>query len=160
MARKRRKLNKYEAVFLTGGWLEVLVWNLLTRHAEPLGIWDVRLGMEAGRCGDQSGNDFDVAFMHNHGLSMVECKTGPQEHDADGGDTLYKVEAVTRQFWSPECQVLPGNHRQKRFGQGRQTDGVARHASGDVSSTGSFRRTDSRYSRWRKTTLSWFTESC
>jgi hypothetical protein len=92
-----RKLTKYEAEFLTGGWLEFFVWDLLTRHVDGLGIWDVRLGLDVGRCGDQSGNDFDVAFMHNHGLSMVECKSGAQDHDVSG-DVLYKVEAVKRQF--------------------------------------------------------------
>lgn len=92
-----RKLTKYEAEFLTGGWLEVFVWDVLTRHRDRLGIWDVQLGLEVGRRGAQSGNDFDVAFMHNHGLSMVECKSGSQDHDP-GSDILYKVEAVTRQF--------------------------------------------------------------
>jgi hypothetical protein len=92
-----RNLTKYEAEFLTGGWLEVFFWELLSRHADALGIWDVRLGLEVGRQGDSSGNDFDVAFMHNYGLSMVECKSGSQDHDP-GSDILYKVEAVTRQF--------------------------------------------------------------
>jgi hypothetical protein len=92
-----RKLTKYEVDFLTGGWLEVFFWDVLSRHSDALGIWDVRLDLEVGRCGDPSGNDFDVAFMHNHGLSMIECKSGPQGHDP-GGDILYKVEAVTRQF--------------------------------------------------------------
>lgn len=92
-----RKLSKYEAEFLTGGWLEVFIWNVLMRDADALGIWDVRLGLEVGRCGDPSGNDFDVSFMQDHGLSMVECKSGSQDHDP-GSDILYKVEAVTRQF--------------------------------------------------------------
>ncbi|MFI5456516.1 MAG: Card1-like endonuclease domain-containing protein [Isosphaerales bacterium] len=92
-----RRLTKYEVEFLTGGWLEVFFWDVLTRHSEALGIWDVRLGLEVGRCGDQSGNDFDVAFIHNHSLSMVECKSGSQDHDP-GTNILYKVEAVTRQF--------------------------------------------------------------
>ncbi len=92
-----RRLTKYEVEFLTGGWLEVFFWDILTRHSEALGIWDVRLGLEVGRCGDPTGNDFDVAFMHNHGLSMIECKSGSQDHDP-GSDILYKVEAVTRQF--------------------------------------------------------------
>jgi hypothetical protein len=92
-----RKLTKYEVEFLTGGWLEVFFWNLLQQHAEALGIWDVRLGLEVGRIGDQTGNDFDVSFMHDYGLSMIECKSGSQAHDP-GSDILYKVEAVTRQF--------------------------------------------------------------
>lgn len=96
-----RKLDKYEVQFLTGGWLEVFVWSLLKRHADRLDVWDVRLGMEIGpfrdSSHDSSSNDFDVVFMRNHGLSAVECKSGGQSHDA-GGDVLYKVEAVTRQF--------------------------------------------------------------
>jgi hypothetical protein len=91
------KLNEYQVEFLTGGWLEVFFWGLLARHADALSIWDVRLGLEVGRVGDSSGNDFDVAFMHNYGLEMIECKSGGQEYDS-GGDILYKVEAVTRQF--------------------------------------------------------------
>jgi hypothetical protein len=92
-----RALSKYEMEFLTGGWLEVFFWNLLTRHAAALGIWDVRLGLEVRQTVAPSGNDLDVAFMHNYGLSMMECKSGGQEQDK-GGDILYKVEAVIRQF--------------------------------------------------------------
>jgi hypothetical protein len=91
------KLSKYDAQFLTGGWLEVFLWGLITKHADALGVWDVRLGLEVARSGDTSGNDFDVAFMQNYGLEMIECKSGAQEHDP-GSDILYKVEAVTRQF--------------------------------------------------------------
>jgi hypothetical protein len=91
------KLDKYAVQFLTGGWLEVFFWGLLARHADPLGLWDVRLGLEVGRRGGSTGNDFDVAFMHNYGLCMIECKSGAQEQDP-GGDVLYKVEAVSRQF--------------------------------------------------------------
>jgi hypothetical protein len=91
------KLSKHDAQFLTGGWLEVFLWGLIGKHADALGVWDVRLGLEVVRSGDVSGNDFDVAFMHNYGLEMIECKSGAQEHDP-GSDILYKVEAVTRQF--------------------------------------------------------------
>ncbi|NLX98470.1 MAG: DUF1887 family protein [Rhodopirellula sp.] len=91
------RLDKYGVQFLTGGWLEVFLWGLLERAAGDLGIWDVRLGLEVGRKGDTVGNDFDVSFMRAHGLCMVECKSGSQGHDP-GGDILYKMEAVTRQF--------------------------------------------------------------
>lgn len=94
---RSRKLTRHEVDFLTGGWLEVFFYGLLTRHASDLGIWDVHLGLEVRRCGDASGNDLDVTFMHNHGLSMIECKSGGQQHDM-GGDVLYKVEAVKKQL--------------------------------------------------------------
>jgi hypothetical protein len=95
-----RTLTKYEGEFLTGGWLEVFFYNLLSRHADQLGIWDVALGQSLGTENTQTSapNDIDVCFMHNHGLAMVECKSGSQEHDDSRGmDTLYKTEAVARQ---------------------------------------------------------------
>jgi len=93
-----RKLDKYEYQFLTGGWLEVFFWNLLREHAASLGISDVRLGITVGRYNDKSSeNEFDVSFMHNYGLSVMECKSGSQHQDPNA-DVLHKVEAVTRQF--------------------------------------------------------------
>jgi hypothetical protein len=91
------RLTKHAAEFLTGGWLEVFFWGLIKRHALALDCWDVRLGLDVGRFADSSGNEFDVAFMHNYELAMIECKTGSQGHDRDG-DILYKVDAVSRQF--------------------------------------------------------------
>jgi hypothetical protein len=90
-------VNKYAAEFLTGGWLEVFFWDLLSRNAKSLGIWDVRLGLAVKRQGDTTGSEFDVAFMHEYGLAMIECKSGSQGHD-QASDVLHKVEAVTRQF--------------------------------------------------------------
>ncbi|MEX1027459.1 MAG: DUF1887 family CARF protein [Candidatus Paceibacterota bacterium] len=91
------KLDKYQSSLLTGGWLEVFLWNLLDRHQQQLGIWDVRLGIEPGHRGADTPNDFDIAFMHKFELNMIECKSGAQEQDRDV-DALYKVEAVIRQF--------------------------------------------------------------
>ena len=96
-----RKLTKDEGEFLTGGWLEVFFYNLLSRHADAIGIWDVTLGHNITSDLGQNAvpNDIDVSFMHNHGMAMVECKSGTQEHDLSRGmDTLYKIEAVARQL--------------------------------------------------------------
>jgi len=91
------KLDKHGVQFLTGGWLEAFLWGLLSRNAESLGIWDVRLGLEVGRKDASTGNDFDVAFMRNSSLCMIECKSGAQSHDP-AADILYRIEAVIRQF--------------------------------------------------------------
>lgn len=75
-------------------------YNLLSRHADQLGIWDTALGQNIGAENAETSapNDIDVCFMHNHGLAMVECKSGEQEQDKSGGmNTLYKTEAVARQ---------------------------------------------------------------
>jgi hypothetical protein len=91
------KLDPYQIEFLTGGWLEVFLWQLLQRHADALGIWDVRLGIKPRKIGVTTDCDFDVAFMHDYRLCMIECKSGAQEHDP-GAEVLHKVEAVVRQF--------------------------------------------------------------
>jgi len=91
------KPDKYDVQFLTGGWLEVFLWGLLDQHQQALNIWDVHLGVAARKTGVKTENDIDVAFLHNHSLCTLECKSGLQEHDKDA-DVLYKVEAVIRQF--------------------------------------------------------------
>ncbi|MGQ9822771.1 MAG: Card1-like endonuclease domain-containing protein [Thermogutta sp.] len=92
------RINKYQAEFLTGGWLEVFFCDLFQRHADGLGLWDVRLGLTVRRRDDNAPlNEFDVAFMCNYGLAIVECKSGTQSHDP-ASNVLYKIEAVIRQF--------------------------------------------------------------
>lgn len=91
------RLDKYAVEFLTGGWLEVFLWGILNRHAEALGIWDVHLNLEFGKIGIDTKSEFDVAFMHQYRLAVVECKSGAQSHDP-GVDALHKLEAVVRQF--------------------------------------------------------------
>ena len=93
----RGKLDKYAVGFLTGGWLETFLWGLLERHAEALGIWDVQLSLQPRKVGVSTDSEFDVAFMHDHRLSVIECKSGAQEHDP-GAEVLHKIEAVVRQF--------------------------------------------------------------
>ena len=96
-ASKTVELDRHQAEFLTGGWLEVFFWDLLSRRAGALGIWDVRLGLIVRSREGGVANELDVAFMHNHGLSVIECKTGFQDN-RDVADALYKVEAVVGQF--------------------------------------------------------------
>jgi hypothetical protein len=99
------KLDGYQVDFLLGQWLEVFVWGLLQMCQQPLGIWDVRLGLEPASSDGKMANDFDVSFMRRHGLWVVECKTGVQEHDP-GLDILYKVEAIARQFRALRVQSV------------------------------------------------------
>lgn len=90
-------INRAEADFLTGGWLEVFFWDLLRRHADALEIWDVQLGLSVSQKTGPTTNELDVSFMNNYGLQMLECKSGSQSHDPNT-DVLYKVEAIKRQF--------------------------------------------------------------
>lgn len=93
----RGRLAPLAGKFLTGGWLEVFLWDLLKRHAAQLGLWNVHVGLRVLHRETNSENELDVAFMHDYTLHMVECKSGSQRHDRDV-DVLYKVDAVTRQF--------------------------------------------------------------
>ncbi len=121
------EIDKYAVDFLTGGWLEVFFWDSLTRHQKALGIWDVRLGLEVGRPGDVSGNEFDVTFMRDYGLGMLECKSGSQSHD-QGGDVLYKVEAVTRQFGALRVQSCLATTAENIFRDGELKPSIKNRA--------------------------------
>lgn len=88
-------LDKYAVRFLTGGWLEVFTWGML-RGLDR--VWDVHLGLQIGRKNEKLQNDLDVAFMTDQSLRIVECKSGGQEHDKEGSDTLYKIEAIRKQL--------------------------------------------------------------
>lgn len=87
------QLDRPATEFLTGKWLEVFVWSLLLPYVGK-GIWDLHLGVLAGKSGPGENNDLDVSFMRNQSLCIVECKTGGQEHDPEANDVLYKIEAI------------------------------------------------------------------
>lgn len=87
-------LDKHAVEFLTGRWLEVFVWSLL-RPFVGRGIWDLHLGVViAGGKGPGKSNEFDVSFMQDQSLCIVECKSGWQGHDPGANSTLYKIEAI------------------------------------------------------------------
>lgn len=87
------RLDRPAVEFLTGKWLEVFVWSLLLPFVGK-DIWDLHLGVSAGKKGPGENNDLDISFMKNQSLCIVECKTGGQEHDPEGDGVLYKIEAV------------------------------------------------------------------
>jgi len=87
------KLDRHAVEFLTGKWLEVFIWSLLLPFVGK-GIWDLHLGVLAGKKGPGENNDLDVTFMKNQSLCIVECKTGGQEHDPEANGVLYKIEAI------------------------------------------------------------------
>ncbi|NPV63065.1 MAG: DUF1887 family protein [Methanotrichaceae archaeon] len=98
------KLDRHAVQFLTGGWLEAFIWGVLSKYSDDLSIFDVRLGIHPGKKIDKNAsikevkNDWDIAFMYDQSLRFVECKTGDQEQDPSGNETLYKVEAVKKQL--------------------------------------------------------------
>jgi hypothetical protein len=90
------ELSRFAAQFLTGGWLEVFWWGLVSKHAEALGCWDVRLGLGVGRVGNPSIIDLDVAFVHDYRICTIECVHA--QGRTSQIDVLYKVAAIAHQL--------------------------------------------------------------
>lgn len=90
----KKKASRQVIRFLTGGWLELLVWALLERDRESIGIDDILLGAElAVTKHGNSPNDFDVLAIRQGILYCVECKSGDQNH-AGAKDVFYKIKAI------------------------------------------------------------------
>lgn len=89
-------LNKKEIKYLTGGWFEEYGYNLVREHIQ-LGDDKIGLDVQISHAGTQ--NEFDVIFIHENMLYVIECKTALK----DGKrslliDTLYKLSALKRDF--------------------------------------------------------------
>lgn len=90
-------LNKIGGKFVTGDWLEVFVWGILTRNAKALDINDVQRSIKPSRTGDKEPNEMDVVFVDSEmALIMVECKSGKQGQN-NAMDIFYKVNSVAGQ---------------------------------------------------------------
>lgn len=92
------RIDKYQGTFLTGGWLEAFLWKLLADHAAQLDLDHVHLGLEVRKKDTETLTDFDVAFLMNQSLGVIECKSGGQEHADDPNQPLDKLEARSQQF--------------------------------------------------------------
>lgn len=67
----REKTRKY----LTGGWFELYVYDILKKNSKRWGISDVATGISYKTSGDNA-NEVDVLFVRNNRLFVVECKSG------------------------------------------------------------------------------------
>jgi hypothetical protein len=92
------RIDKYTGKFLTGEWLEVFFWKLLSTHASALAIDSVHLGVEVRQKDAPASTDFDIAFMRRQALGVIECKSGMQEQGDDPNAPLDKLEARIQQF--------------------------------------------------------------
>lgn len=89
------KLNKYEARYLSGDWLEEYLYYFLIKK---LNIKDQEIGLSWLVLKDGSKNEFDVLVMKNNKLYMFECKTSiyldSDESQTFIGDTIYKSDSL------------------------------------------------------------------
>lgn len=88
------KLEFYEAI-----WLEVWVWDVLTRHKVELGLDDVQHSVQIYRINQQNVSspetDLDVAFSINGRLGFISCKTSKAD---ELFDEVWEVAVRRAQF--------------------------------------------------------------
>lgn len=88
----RGELDSYAVAYLSGGWLEEFVWHILSEQKAKLGMADVHLGMVVGK---EDTNEWDVSFIRQNTLHVVECKTGWQKQMTEN---TYKLFSVAKQI--------------------------------------------------------------
>ncbi len=87
---KENKLTKYEIQYLTGGWFEEYVYNLIKKNVEPD---DIQLGVEIQKSESTNINDLDVVFTKGNKLYVIECKTGVDSENLFN-QIVYKASAL------------------------------------------------------------------
>lgn len=95
------KLSGRDALFLAGKWLEVFIWKCLC----PLvgsAIWDLHLGCKFGTNdlkGKVTDNEWDVIFIRDQSLCIIECKTGElSQYSSSGSDLIYEIAGIKSQL--------------------------------------------------------------
>ena len=88
--------------FINGGWLELHIARVLTRHADELGVQDHARSLVVESV-KGARNEIDVAFLAHNRLFLVECKTkrflearaASSAADGPGAESLYKLDSLT-----------------------------------------------------------------
>jgi hypothetical protein len=93
---KESYLKRNEICYLTGGWFEEYVYNLIRENIQ---LDDDKIGLNVHISRARTQNEFDVMFVHENTLYVIECKTGLREDQRDlMDDTLYKLSALRKDF--------------------------------------------------------------
>jgi hypothetical protein len=71
------EMTKYEIRYITGGWFEEYVYNLIKEKINPT---DIQLGVLIQQTQNTNMNDLDVVFTLGNKLFVIECKTGVGQH--------------------------------------------------------------------------------
>lgn len=86
-----KKIDKYEARFLTGDWLSDYCFNVI-----ELLVDDCATGIQL-RSSKGTENEFDVLFTKDNALYIIECKSLQQKADKKT-DILYKTYSLQQEF--------------------------------------------------------------
>ncbi len=91
-------INKTEIDYLTGGWFEEYTYTLIT---EQLNLQPDMIGINISISNQNVNNEFDVMYMYNNNLHVVECKTGVFDSISSKNITneaIYKLAALKKDF--------------------------------------------------------------
>jgi hypothetical protein len=109
---KRDSLSKYEIKYLSGDWLEDLVYNRIksiTKLGNNYIKQDVQIKIQ------ETSNQFDVMFVIDNVLYLIECKTDIFDLNTDKNilnDTLYKISALKHKFGlTPRSFIMTLSHK-------------------------------------------------
>lgn len=96
------RLNSQETRYLTGDWFEDYIYNLVkefyTLNDEEIGVgWELQKGEH------NTPNEFDILFIKDKKLNIIECKTSvllsePTEKKNIITETIYKVDSLKNKF--------------------------------------------------------------
>lgn len=95
---KHLKVDEDPFEFLSGGWLEVAVWDALIRLSGKLGLDDIVINAKI-RSSDGAQNEIDVLALQGRRMIIVECKTvrlTGQDVTERGAAIAYKLEFLRR----------------------------------------------------------------
>lgn len=92
-------LSPDEVEYLTGGWFEEYVYNLIERTVKPQ---DIAIGVHIARPGEKHNNELDVCFIKANTLFVIECKTGVQS-DHLFNEIVYKACALREALLGMTC---------------------------------------------------------
>ena len=103
--------------FVNGGWLEYHVFDAVRqqRKRDAL-IQDIAFGVEVTReeRGKAIPNEFDVAFLRNNRLHLIECKTKKftgEGADAPAADALYKLDSLKELMGGLQARAMLVSYR-------------------------------------------------
>lgn len=89
-------LEKTEIEYLTGGWFEEYVYNVMKSRKD---LTNENIGVNIQIQRQNTQNEFDVMFTYNNAIFVIECKTGLSDNKRDlTTDTLYKLTALKKDF--------------------------------------------------------------
>jgi len=104
----KEKGNIYESEiqFLTGGWFEEYVFNMIIEKIKPT---EIVLGVDIDQNEYTNKNDLDVVFTYGNKLFVIECKTGISKTEFKGEEAMFKEIAYKAATIKGTLLGLPGN---------------------------------------------------